>query len=337
MSRERTAVIGAGSWGTALANLLAKKGGETVLWSFEPEVVETIRAEHVNRRYLDGVKLDPRLRATADMAEALEGAQVVLSVSPSHVVRPVMADAARHLPDGVLVVSASKGIENESLKTMDEVLADVLPAHAVAGSAYLSGPSFALEVGEEHPTAVTIASHSADAAARAQALFQTPYFRVYTSEDVRGVELGGSLKNVIAIAAGVVEGLGYGNNTRAALITRGLAEITRLGVAAGAQPATFAGLAGMGDLILTCTGALSRNRQVGVELGRGRSIDEILGGMVAVAEGVRTARSARDLSRKLGIEMPIVEAVHAMLYEGLSARRALEQLMLREPRPETWG
>ena len=335
MSLERTAVVGAGSWGTALANLLAKKGGETILWSYEPEVAESIRAEQVNRRYLDGVRLDRRLRVTTDMEEALDGAPVVLSVSPSHVVRPVMAQAARHMAPGALVVSASKGIENESLKTMDEVLADVLPHGAVA--AFLSGPSFALEVGEEHPTAVTIASHHPAAAERAQALFQTPYFRVYTSSDVRGVELGGSLKNVIAIAAGVVEGLGYGNNTQAALITRGLAEITRLGVAAGAEPATFAGLAGMGDLILTCTGSLSRNRQVGIALGRGRPIEEILGGMVAVAEGVRTARSARDLSRKLEIEMPIVEVVHAMLYEGLSATRALELLMLREPRRETWG
>jgi glycerol-3-phosphate dehydrogenase (NAD(P)+) len=337
MSGERTAVVGAGSWGTALANLLAKKGGDTVLWSFEPEVAESIRSEHVNRRYLEEVALDPRLRVTTDMREAVEGAAVVLSVSPSHVVRPVMAQAARHMTPGVLVVSASKGIENDSLKTMDEVLSDVLPNHAVAGCAFLSGPSFALEVGQEQPTAVTIASHSREAAARAQALFQTPYFRVYTSSDVRGVELGGSLKNVIAIAAGVVEGLGYGNNTRAALITRGLAEITRLGVAGGAEAGTFAGLAGMGDLILTCTGALSRNRQVGVELGRGRPIEEILGGMVAVAEGVKTARSARDLSQKLGIEMPIVEAVHALLYEGLPAPRALEMLMLREPRPETWG
>jgi glycerol-3-phosphate dehydrogenase (NAD(P)+) len=335
LSLERTAVIGAGSWGTALANLLAKKGGETVLWSFEPEVAESIRAEQVNRRYLDSVRLDERLRVTTDMEEALDGASVVVSVSPSHVVRPVMAQAARHMAPGALVVSASKGIENESLKTMDEVLADVLPDGNAA--AFLSGPSFAQEVGEEHPTAVTIASHQPEAAERAQALFQTPYFRVYTSSDVRGVELGGSLKNVIAIAAGVVEGLGYRHNTQAALITRGLAEITRLGVAAGAEPSTFAGLAGMGDLILTCTGSLSRNRQVGIELGRGRPIDEILGGMVAVAEGVRTARSARDLARKLGIEMPIVEVVHAMLYEGLAATRALELLMLREPRRETWG
>jgi len=333
----RTAVIGAGSWGTALANLLAKKGEDVVLWSFEPDVAETIRAEGMNRRYLDTVRLDPRLRVTTEMEEAVGGAGTVLSVSPSHVVRRVMEGAAPHLSPGTLVVSASKGIENDSLKTMDEVLEDVLPADVVAGCAYLSGPSFALEVGHEHPTAVTIASRSPEAAARARELFQTPYFRVYTSTDVRGVELAGSIKNVIAIAAGVVEGLGYGNNTRAALITRGLAEMTRLGVAAGAEPGTFAGLSGMGDLILTCTGALSRNRSVGVELGKGRSLDEILGGMVMVAEGVRTARSALDLSRRMEIEMPIVEAVHAMLFEGLPAARALESLMLREPRAETWG
>jgi len=234
-------------------------------------------------------------------------------------------------------VSASKGIENESLKTMDAVLADVLPGELGAGCAFLSGPSFALEVGLEHPTAVTIAAADEGVALRAQEAFQTRYLRVYTSRDVRGVELGGSLKNVIAIAAGVVDGLGFGNNTRAALITRGLAEITRLGVAAGADPMTFAGLAGMGDLILTCTGALSRNRSVGVELGRGRSLDDILGGMVAVAEGVRTTRSAHDLARKLEIEMPIVDAMHAILFEGLDVKEAVTTLMMREPKAEVWG
>jgi glycerol-3-phosphate dehydrogenase (NAD(P)+) len=235
------------------------------------------------------------------------------------------------------VVSASKGIENETLKTMDRVLEDVLPEPVQRRATYLSGPSFALEVGLEHPTAVTIASHDEGAALQAQELFQTPYFRVYTSSDVAGVELGGSLKNVIAIAAGVIEGLGFGNNTRAALITRGLAEITRLGVAAGADARTFAGLAGMGDLILTCTGALSRNRSVGVELGRGRSLDEVLGGMVMVAEGVRTTESAWDLARKLGIEMPIVDAVHAILFEGRDAKAAVRELMVREPKAEDWG
>ena len=337
MSTARAAVIGAGAWGTALANLLAKKGTETTLWSFEPEVAETIRTDGRNRRYFPEVELDGRLRATSDLAEAVSGATLVLSVSPSHVVRRVMGDAARHMSPGTLVVSASKGIENETLMTMDEVLADVLPATLVTGCAYLSGPSFALEVGREHPTAVTVASRSADAALRAQELFQTRYFRVYTSADVPGVELGGSLKNVIAIAAGVVEGLGFGFNTQAALITRGLAEIVRLGTALGAQPQTLAGLSGMGDLILTCTGALSRNRSVGVELGRGRTLDDVLGGMQAVAEGVRTAKSARDLAVKRGIEMPIVEAVHAILFEGREPRHAVEALMLREPKAEVWG
>ncbi|MDP9347730.1 MAG: NAD(P)-dependent glycerol-3-phosphate dehydrogenase, partial [Gemmatimonadota bacterium] len=330
-------VVGAGSWGTALANLLARKGIPTTLWAHEPEVAEAIVREHRNPRYLSEVALDPGLRATPDMRKAVEGADVVISVSPSHVVRFVMREAARHMRSDALVVSASKGIEVETLLTMDGVLAEVLPAEASARSVYLSGPSFALEVGLEQPTAVTVASHSGAAALRAQELFQTEHFRVYTSTDVTGLEIGGSLKNVIAIAAGLVEGLGLGNNARAALITRGLAEITRLGVALGADPRTFAGLAGMGDLILTCTGALSRNRSVGVELGRGRPLEEILGGMTQVAEGVRTAQSARELSRRIGVEMPIVEEVHAILFEGRSPRRALEALMVRQPRPEHWG
>lgn len=333
----RVAVVGAGSWGTALANLLARKGVPVILWSHEADVAEGIEREHRNPRYLAEVELDPRLRATADMAEAVEGAEVVVSVSPSHVVRAVMALAARSMRADALVVSASKGIETDTLETMDGVLEDVLPREAALGATYLSGPSFALEVGLGQPTAVTIASRSARAAERAQELFQTENFRVYTSSDVAGVELGGALKNVIAIAAGVVEGLGFGNNTRAALITRGLAEITRLGVDLGANPLTFAGLAGMGDLILTCTGALSRNRSVGLELGRGRGLEDILGGMTQVAEGVRTARSAHDLALRRGIEMPIVHAVHAVLFEALPPRAAVERLMLREPKAEHWG
>jgi glycerol-3-phosphate dehydrogenase (NAD(P)+) len=333
----RVAVVGAGSWGTALANLLARKGVPVTLWSHEADVAEGIEREHRNPRYLAEVALDPRLRATPEMAEAVDGAEVVVSVSPSHVVRPVMAQAARSMRADALVVSASKGIETDSLRTMDGVLEDVLPREAALGATYLSGPSFALEVGLGQPTAVTIASRSARAAERAQELFQTDYFRVYTSSDVAGVELGGSLKNVIAIAAGVVEGLGFGSNTRAALITRGLAEITRLGVDLGANPLTFAGLAGMGDLILTCTGALSRNRSVGLELGQGRSLEEILAGMTQVAEGVRTARSAHDLALRRGIEMPIVHAVHAVLFEGLDPRAGVERLMLREPKAEHWG
>jgi len=332
----RVAVVGAGAWGTALANLLALKGEDVILWAFEPEVAAQICRDHVNWSYLEGIRLDPRLRATSDVAEAVASAAVVVSVSPSHVVRQVMGHAVPHLRPGALVVSASKGIENESLKSMDQVLEDVLPAEVSRAAAYLSGPSFAREVAQGQPTAVTAASYTPESAERTQALFQTPYFRVYTTPDVHGVELGGSLKNVIAIASGVAEGLGFGHNARAALITRGLAEITRLGVAEGADPRTFAGLAGMGDLILTCTGALSRNRSVGLELGRGRPLEEVLGGMVAVAEGVRTARSAHDLARRRGIEMPIVKAVHDILFAGLSPRDAVEQLMLRDPKPETW-
>ena len=337
MSQERIAVVGAGSWGTALANLLAKKGESTILWSYESEVATSIGREHRNSNYLSEVVLDPRLEATDSLRDAVEGAGVVVSVSPSHVVRRVMTDARPHLREDALVVSASKGIEEGSLQTMDGVLAEVLGEGHAARMAFLSGPSFALEVALEHPTAVTMASRSLPAAEAAQELFQTDYFRVYTNQDVPGVELGGALKNVIAIAAGVVDGLGFGHNTRAALITRGLAEITRLGVALGADPLTLAGLAGMGDLILTCTGALSRNHTVGVELGRGRSIDEILGGMTMVAEGVRTARAARELAERHGIEMPIVEEVYGLLYEGRAPREAVENLMLREPKPEQWS
>lgn len=337
MTQDRVAVLGAGSWGTALANLLAAKGVDTVLWSFEPDVARAIESGHRNSKYLSEIALDPRLRATSSIDEAVADASVVVSVSPSHVVRQVMEKAAPAISPDALVVSASKGIEVDSLQTMDEVLAEVLPGTLGTGAAYLSGPSFALEVGLGYPTAVTVASRSPEAAIRAQELFQTDYFRVYTTSDVHGVELGGALKNVVAIASGVVDGLGFGHNTMAALITRGLAEITRLGVALGADPLTFAGLAGMGDLILTCTGGLSRNRSVGVELGKGRPLDEVLGEMVMVAEGVRTAKSAWQLARKMDIEMPIVDEVYAMLYEGRDAKAAMETLMMREPKAEQWA
>lgn len=337
MSGDKVAVVGAGSWGTALAHLLASKGVETVLWSFEADVAAAINEQHRNPRYLNEIALDPRLRASTSLESAVSGARAVVSVSPSHVVRQVMTQASPYLADDALVISASKGIEEQTLCTMDRVLADVLPPAVAARAAFLSGPSFALEVAREHPTAVTMASAVPAAAERARDLFQTPKFRVYTHGDVAGVELGGALKNVVAIAAGVVDGLGFGHNTRAALITRGLAEMTRLGVALGANARTFAGLAGMGDLILTCTGGLSRNRSVGVELGKGRSLEEVLGGMVMVAEGVRTTRSARDLAHRLGVEMPIVEAVHAVLFENRSAAAAVEELMLREPKSEHWA
>jgi glycerol-3-phosphate dehydrogenase (NAD(P)+) len=331
---QHVAVVGAGSWGTALANLLAKKGVDTVLWSFEHDVADSIRSEHRNSRYLSEAVLDPRLRATYSMEEAVSGAPIVVSVSPSHVVRQVMTEASRYMMDGALVVSASKGIEVETLQMMDEVLLEVLPRSSGERLAFLSGPSFALEVALEYPTAVTMASRDPEVATTAQELFQTDYFRVYTSHDVPGVEIGGSIKNVMAIASGVVTGLGFGHNTTAAVITRGLAEMTRLGAVLGAEPMTLAGLAGMGDLILTCTGGLSRNRYVGVALGEGKSLDEILAEMTMVAEGVRTTRSARDLARKHSVEMPIVEEVYAMLFEGRPARESVENLMLREPKSE---
>jgi glycerol-3-phosphate dehydrogenase (NAD(P)+) len=334
MREGHVAVIGAGSWGTALANLLAKKGIETILWSYEAEVARGVTRSHRNPIYLSEVELDPRLRATTRMAEAVPGARAVVSVSPSHVVRAVMSEAAKHVDPDALVVSASKGIENETLLTMDGVLAEVLPGGVARRAAFLSGPSFALEVAREYPTAVTMASLEPESARSAQELFQTDYFRVYTSADVRGVELGGSLKNVIAIASGVVAGLGYGHNTIAALITRGLAEISRLGVAIGADPMTLSGLAGVGDLILTCTGGLSRNRALGIAIGQGRTPEEVLAETTMVAEGVLTTRSTRDLARRHGVEMPIVEEVYAILFEGRSAHEALENLMLREPKPE---
>ena len=332
----RIAVIGAGSWGTALGNLLAKKGNLVSMWSYEPEVADSINRLHENTKYMKGIALDQRVQATEHLSEAVTGADVLLNVTPSQHVRRVLADAVAHMRKDVLVVSASKGIETSTLKTMAEVLAEALPGRAGEHACFLSGPSFALEVARERPTAVAMASYDEDAASRAQQLFQAPYFRVYTNPDVIGVELGGALKNVIAIAAGMATGLQLGHNALAALITRGLAEMARLGVALGADPITFSGLAGMGDLILTCTGELSRNRSVGVALGQGKTIEEILGGMFMVAEGVETTRAAHALAQKTGIEMPIVAEVHGVLFEQRTARAALENLMTREAKPEQW-
>jgi glycerol-3-phosphate dehydrogenase (NAD(P)+) len=333
---ERVAVIGAGSWGTALANLLAKKGLPVCVWSYEVDVARSINEEHRNARYLSEIALDPALQATHALAEAVADAAYIVSVSPAQHVRRVMSEAAQRMPEDALVISASKGIEMATLKTMAQVHAEVLPRTAASQACFLSGPSFALEVAQEQPTAVTVASHDAHAAERAQQLFQTPYFRCYTSKDVVGVELGGALKNVVALAAGMAVGLGLGHNATAALITRGLAEMARLGLRLGANPLTLSGLAGMGDLILTCTGALSRNRHVGVELGKGRTLEEVLAGMTMVAEGVDTARAAHALAQSAGIEMPIVAEVHAVLFEGRTAAEAVENLMMREPKAELW-
>lgn len=332
---ERVGVIGAGSWGTTLANVLAKKGYPVRLWSYEAEVADQINERRENAKYLGGITLSENLEATTSLEECVADAAFVVSVSPSQHVRGILEQIAGVLRRDAIIVSASKGIETRTLQTMAEVIEDVLPK-AGARSCFLSGPSFALEVAREQPTAVTVASRSDIVARRAQELFTTEYFRVYTNADVRGVELGGALKNVIALAAGMASGLGLGNNTRAALITRGLAEMTRLGVAMGASPLTFAGLAGMGDLILTCTGELSRNRKVGFALGQGRALEDVLAEMTMVAEGIETTRATYQLAKRVGVEMPIVEQVHAVLFEGKSPRVAVEELMTREPKAERW-
>lgn len=333
---RRVAVVGAGAWGTALAGLLAKRGHEVVLWSWEAEVADSVNREHTNR-YLEGVALPASLRATTSLPEAVGGAEVVLSVSPAQFVGRIMGEAAASMAGDAVVVSASKGIETDTLRSMDEVLSAVLPARVMERFCVLSGPSFAAEVAREAPTAVVVASHDESTAREVQGVFQTGYFRVYTNTDVVGVEIAGALKNVIALAAGVASGLGFGHNTLAALITRGLAEMSRLGVALGARPTTFSGLAGMGDLVLTCTGSLSRNRSVGYRLGQGEPLEAILADMTAVAEGVKTAEAAYALSRRHNVEMPITEQVYAIVHEGRHPAEALRALMLRDPKPEEWS
>lgn len=327
------AVLGAGAWGTTLANLLARKGQGVRLWAYEREVVEAVNREHRNTVFLPKVDLDPTLRAFGDPAEAVEHADVLLSVIPSHAVRSVVTRLAGVIGPGKLVVSATKGIEPDSLKLMSEVLASELPSPQLA---VLSGPSFAEEVCQDQPTAVVAAAPDLETAIEVQQIFATSRFRVYSNRDVVGVELGGALKNVIAIAAGILEGLGLGNNPRAALVTRGLAEMTRLGVAMGADPMTFAGLAGMGDLILTATGGLSRNRALGIALAQGQTLEAYTAAHRTVAEGVNTAKAATGLARKHGVEMPITEQVSAVLFDGKSPQQGVTDLMERTLKPELW-
>ena len=334
---SRIAVVGGGAWGTALADLLARKGDTVTLWAREPEVVEAVNRAHENRVFLPGAPLAPGLRAEGDLVAAVRGAEVVVSAAPSHAVGPVMAQAASTLPrsgERPLVVSVSKGLDPERLERPSCVLGAVLPPGTPV--AVLSGPSFAREVYERQPTAVVVAAADHAVAQRAQRVFSTAYFRVYSHTDVVGVELGGALKNVIALAAGILEGLGLGYNTRAALITRGLAEITRLGIALGAEPMTFAGLAGMGDLILTATGALSRNRSLGVELGRGKTLAQAQAGKPTVAEGVNTARTAVALGERHGVELPIAREVADVLFRGKAPRQAVTDLMERDLKAEQW-
>lgn len=324
------AVIGGGSWGTALARVLADKGEEVRLWCKRAEDADEIERTRTNARYLPGVALPPSLRATADLRESLVGADIVVLVVPSHVLRDVAKDlVAVGLPEHAPLVSATKGIENESLMLMSEVLEDVVPAPLHRNLAYLSGPSFAREVVRGMATAIVIASRNEQLCHELIHRFSSARLRAYANSDVVGVEVGGALKNVIAIAAGAVDGLGLGHNARAAVITRGLAEIARLAMVKGGSALTLAGLAGMGDLVLTCTGEASRNRTVGYELGRGRKLADILGSMTQVAEGVRTTKSARDLGQKLGVELPITQEVYRVLYEDKPVAEAVNELMTR--------
>jgi glycerol-3-phosphate dehydrogenase (NAD(P)+) len=327
----RCAVVGAGAWGTALSDLLAANGCEVRLWALERDVASAVNARHENPRFLPGAPLAPTILATNDLGHALAGARLVVYAVPSAHLRTVARSGARGVPTNAILAVATKGIEQATLALMTDVVEAEVPDRPVVA---VSGPSFAAEVAARQPTAVVAASRDVVAAQEVQETLSSATFRVYTHDDVVGVELGGSLKNVMAVATGIAEGAGLGFNSRAALITRGLAEMTRLGVALGAQAGTFAGLAGIGDLVLTCTGALSRNRAVGLAIGRGETLEQALAGKETVAEGVATARSARELARREGVEMPIVETVHRVLFENYPARHSVTALMSRGLRAE---
>ena len=331
---RRIAVVGAGAWGTALADHLASTGHRVGIWSFEERVARQI-AESRTSEYLPDVELHP-LAASGRLHVALEGAELIVSAVPCQFVRGVLERARAHVGARTPVVSASKGLELATGKRMSEVIREALGGGWLGELGVISGPSFAAEVAQGTPTAVVVASRSVALAERIQSSMQTRRFRVYTSTDVAGVELAGALKNVIAIASGVSIGLGHGHNTTAALISRGLAEITRLGLSMGADAGTFAGLAGMGDLLLTCTGPLSRNRCVGIRIGRGESLEGIVSEMRSVAEGVRTVEAARALATRQGVEMPITEQLYRIMHRGGDPASALDELMERSPRPEDW-
>lgn len=327
---NKVAVLGAGAWGTALAKVLADKGDDVQMYCRRPDLVAQINEEHVNGRYLPSARLPSTLSASVDPEEVLDRATMVVFVAPSHATREVAKLVARKVPHDAPIVSATKGIENDSLTFIDEILAAELPGATHRHFTFLSGPSFAKELAAELPTGVVIASTDERVREHVMKRFHASYMRTYASRDIPGVECGGAIKNVIAIAAGAADGLGFGHNTRAMLITRGLAEMVKLSLARGGEAITLAGLAGMGDLVLTCTGELSRNRTVGLELGKGRKLNDIVAGLGHVAEGVKTARSAYDLSHKLGIELPIITEVYRVLYEDKPVLDAVKDLMGRE-------
>jgi glycerol-3-phosphate dehydrogenase (NAD(P)+) len=329
----KLSIVGAGSFGTAMAVVAGRNNNDVLLWAHDPKVAEAIRDTHTNPFYLPHVEVPSNVKPTSDLGEVAGWSDAIFMIVPSHHYRNVLTQLKSRLPDRVTVISGTKGIENQTLERMSEITTSVLGDH-LASFSVLSGPTFAVESAKGFPTAAVIASADVGTAQRIQQVLSSPTFRMYHSEDVVGVELAGSLKNVIAIAAGVLEGLGLGYNTTAALITRGLHEITRLGMALGGRLETFAGLAGMGDLVLTCTGALSRNRSLGVALGRGRTLQEILSETREVAEGVKTSKSAKELAERHGIEMPITTEMYRVLYENESPRDALQRLMTRSLKAE---
>lgn len=331
---RRIAVIGGGSWGTALSIIAGRAGHHVRIWSRNAYVVEQINREHLNTTYLSSHAIPETVEATGDLREALQHAEFVLLASPSHVTRDLIAQMLPQLEPQMVFISATKGIEVESGKRISQILRDMLEVHFEPRFVCLSGPSFAQEVAAGQPTAIVAASASIRYSRLVQEELSFQNLRIYTNTDVVGTELGGSVKNVMAVAAGMVAGLGLGSNSVAALITRGLAEVARLALAQGARMETLMGLAGMGDLVLTCTGGLSRNRYVGQELGKGRTLPEIVGGMREVAEGVKTTRAVKRLAEQLGVEMPITNEVHAVLYEGKSVRDAADELMTRPLRGE---
>jgi glycerol-3-phosphate dehydrogenase (NAD(P)+) len=332
--KQYITVVGGGSWGTSIAHLLADNGHLVHLWVYEQELVSEILNKGENSLYLPGFKLHTGIKPTCSMQEALSSCSAMIFVVPSHVARKVLQQIVPHLPTELPIISASKGIEDDTLMLMTDVMKDILPPAYHARLAALSGPSFAKEVCQKHPTAVVLAAKEKGRAESLARYFNNAYFKVFTSTDLVGVQLGGALKNVIALAAGGVEGLGFGFNTRSALISRGLAEITRLGIAMGANPRTFSGLSGLGDLVLTCTGELSRNKMVGMKIGQGMKLSEILKQMRMVAEGVHNARSAYGLAQKLGVKMPIVEQIYAVLFQEKDPREALSELLEGAGGPE---
>lgn len=327
-------VVGAGSWGTAISILLADQGHDVTLWGREPETVAAIAEHRENIPFLPGFTLSPRITATLDLERACANKAFLFLVVPSHVMRPMVARIAPMLGPDTIVVSCAKGIENDTLMTMSDLLQALLPDSLHDNLTYLSGPSFATEVARRYPTSVVIASCNTTSAERVQHLVSCGVFRAYTNDDVIGVEYGGALKNVLAIAAGVLDGLGLGRNTEAAVITRGLYEIAKLAVGRGARPITLLGLSGLGDLVLTCSSDMSRNRSLGRALGQGKPLSSVLGEMHMVAEGVKTAKSAHQLSQQLGIENPIMEQVYRVLYEGHNPEDAVREVMARPLKPE---